>query len=453
MEKQNSWLKLDTKKVMDFCDGYMNYLNSSKTERQCVKETVKLASDAGFKPFEVEKKLNPGDKIYFVNRNKNILLAVIGSDDIETGASIVAAHIDSPRLDLKPTPLYEDANTVLFKTHYYGGIKKYQWMAIPLSIIGVAVKSDGTVIDINIGEDENDPVFTVTDLLPHLAQEQMTKKMSDVFTGEDLNILAGSIPSDCEKEKFKSNIISILSEKYGIEESDFASAEIEVVPAYKASNVGFDRSMVGAYGQDDRVCAYTALKAILETESPKKTAICFLADKEETGSDGNTGMQSRFFENCLSEIILALKGDYNEIYLRRCLTSSMCLSSDVAAALDANYKSVMEDMNSARLGDGIAVCKYTGARGKAGTSDANAEYVALVRKIFDDADVDWQMCELGRVDLGGGGTVAKYIANLNVDTIDVGVALLSMHAPFEIASKADIYTAYKAYKAFYEYKK
>ena len=452
MEKTSSWTKLQRSEVMEFCDKYIDYLSTSKTERLCVKNAESLAIDAGFEEFDGLKPLKAGDRIYIKNRGKNIILAVIGTDDILNGTSIVAAHIDSPRLDLKPSPVYEDSNTVLFKTHYYGGIKKYQWTAIPLSLIGVVVKPDGTVIDVNIGESDGDPVFTVTDLLPHLAQEQMTKKLSEAFTGEDLNVLAGSMPTDEEKDKYKKTIIDILKQKYDIDEKDFASAELEIVPQFKAQSVGLDCSLVGSYGQDDRVCAYTALMAILDTASPKKTAVCFLADKEEIGSMGNTGMQSRFFENSLSEIIYASKGDFNDLYLRRCLTSSKCLSSDVAAAVDSNYKSVTEELNSCHLGAGISICKYTGARGKAGTSDANAEFVALIRRIFDDSNVDWQMCELGRVDLGGGGTVAQFIANLNVDTIDVGVGLLSMHSPFEIASKADVYSAYKAYKAFYSYK-
>ncbi len=452
MEKPNSWTKLEKNSVMSFCDGYIDYLNESKTERLAVKNAEKMALDAGFKYFDSTDKLNAGDKVYFKNREKNIVLAVIGTDDITTGTSIVAAHIDSPRLDLKPSPVYEDSNMTLFKTHYYGGIKKYQWTAIPLSLIGVVAKTDGSVVEVNIGENENDPVFTVTDLLPHLAQEQMVKKMNEAFTGEDLNVLVGSIPSDCEKDKYKTTIIDILKEKYNIEEADFASAELEIVPQFKASSVGLDSSMIGSYGQDDRVCAYTALKAILETNLPKKTAICFLADKEEIGSMGNTGMKSRFFENFVAEMILKVKGSYNDLDLRRCLSNSKCLSSDVSAAMDPNYKSVCEPMNSAYFGQGISICKYTGARGKSSTSDANAEFVALIRKILDDNSIDWQMCELGRVDLGGGGTVAQYIANLDVDTIDVGVGLLSMHAPYEISSKADVYSAYRAYKAFYEYK-
>lgn len=452
MEKTNAWPKNRSKdEIMEFCDEYINFLNSSKTERLCVMTAEKEAINAGFKPIESYSSLKAGDKVYSVNRGKNIVLAVIGSEDILKGTSIVAAHIDSPRLDLKPVPLYEDSNLTLFKTHYYGGIKKYQWTAIPLSLIGVVIRKDGSKVEVNIGENEGDPVFTVTDLLPHLAQDQMSKKMSEAFTGEDLNLLIGSIPSDCEKDKYKQTILDILKEKYAIDEDDFISAELEIVPNFKAATVGLDRSLVGSYGQDDRVCGYTALRAVLDCPSPKRTSVCFLADKEEIGSMGNTGMQSRFFENFLAKVISLAKGSYNDLYLRELLTNSMCLSSDVTAACDPNYKSVNEPMNCANIGEGVAICKYTGARGKSSTSDANAEYVGLVRKILNDNDVVWQICELGKVDQGGGGTVAQYIANLNVDTIDIGVPLLSMHAPFEIAGKADIFNAYKAYKAFYEF--
>ena len=453
MEKTNAWTKIKSKKdVMDFCDEYIDFLNNSKTERVCVNTCISLAENAGFKPFDNFESLQPGDKVYMLNRGKNIVLAVIGTDDILNGLSLVASHIDSPRLDLKPIPLYEDSNLTLFKTHYYGGIKKYQWTAIPLSMIGVVVKKDLSVINVNIGENEGDPVFTVTDLLPHLSQDQMTKKMSEAFTGEDLNILIGSMPSDCEKDKFKQTIIDILKEKYNISEEDFISAELEIVPNFKASTVGLDRSLVGSYGHDDRVCAYTSLKSIFDMDTPNKTALCFLADKEEVGSMGNTGMKSGFLESFIAELILKTKGEFNDIYLRRVLANSLCLSSDVTAATDPTYKSVNEPMNSANIGEGVAICKYTGARGKTSTSDASAEFVGLIRKIFDDNDIVWQICELGKVDQGGGGTVAQYIANLNVDTIDVGVPLLSMHAPYEIAGKADIYYTYLAYKAFYNYK-
>lgn len=454
MEKINAWTKLKNKdEVMDFCDGYIEYLNSSKTERLCVSSSEKLVKAAGFKRFDEFSELKPGDRVYALNRAKNIIMAVVGSEPISNGTSIVAAHIDSPRLDLKPVPLYEDSNLTLFKTHYYGGIKKYQWTAIPLSMIGVVVKNDGSIIDVNIGENAGDPVFTVTDLLPHLAQEQMSKKMSGAFTGEDLNVLIGSVPSDCEKDRYKQTILDILKEKYSIEEEDFISAELEIVPNFKASTVGLDKSLVGAYGQDDRVCAYTALKAICDVKTPARTCICYLADKEEIGSMGNTGMKSRFFENFLAELAAKIDVSYNDLLLRKVLSSSMCLSSDVTAATDPTYKSVNEPLNSANIGEGVALCKYTGARGKSSTSDANAEFVGLIRKIFNDNDVVWQICELGKVDQGGGGTVAQYIANLDIDTLDVGVPLLSMHAPFEIAGKVDIYNAYIGYKSFYEYNK
>lgn len=453
MEKTNAWTKLKSNnEVMNFSDKYIDFLNNSKTERLCVSTCIKLAEKAGFKSFESTEVLKAGDKVYALNRNKNIILAVIGTEDITEGISIVASHIDSPRLDLKPVPLYEDSNLTLFKTHYYGGIKKYQWTAIPLSLIGVVIKKDLSTVEINIGENEGDPVFTVTDLLPHLAQDQVSKKLSQAFTGEDLNVLIGSMPSDCEKDKFKQTILDILKEKYDIDEEDFVSAELEIVPNFKAVTVGLDRSLVGSYGHDDRVCAYTSLMAIFEAEKPSKTCVCFLADKEEIGSMGNTGMQSAFFESFVAELILKTKGEYNDLYLKRTFAKSRCLSSDVTAATDPTYKSVNEPLNSANIGEGVAISKYTGARGKSSTSDASAEFVGLIRKILCENDIVWQICELGKVDQGGGGTVAQYIANLNIDTLDIGVPLLSMHAPFEIAGKADIYNAYLAYKAFYNYK-
>ena len=450
MKFENSWQCADKKTIMNFNDDYIEYLNNSKTERVCVRYSTILAEKAGFVNIDTVDMITPGMKVYKINRDKNIVLAIAGSDDILSGSNIVAAHIDSPRLDLKPNPLYEDGKLTLFKTHYYGGIKKYQWTAIPLSLIGVVVLEDGTAVDINIGEKDSDPKFTVTDLLPHLAQDQMEKTMSKAFTGEDLNILVGSIPADCEKSKFKQNILNILKDKYGICEEDFVSAELEAVPSFKACSIGLDSSMVGSYGQDDRVCAYTALKAIIDMENPQRTSICFLADKEEVGSMGNTGMRSRFFENFVSELILKMKGDYNDMYIRKALTNSMCLSSDVAAAADPTYKSVNEEHNTAYLGCGVAFCKYTGGRGKSSTSDANAEFVGKIRSIFNKADVCWQICELGKVDQGGGGTVAQYIANLDIDTIDCGVPVLSMHAPMEVTSKADVYSAYAGYLAFYK---
>ncbi len=448
MKNNSAWNKENKDEVLSFCDNYIDYLNKSKTERMCTCESRRIVVENGFVDIDTVERLSPGDKVYKINRGKNIVMAIIGSNDICMGTNIIAAHIDSPRLDLKPNPLYEDSNLALFKTHYYGGIKKYQWTAIPLSLIGVVVKQSGEVIDINIGENENDPKFTVTDLLPHLAQDQMSQTGGKIISGEDLNIVIGSIPCDCEKTKFKQTILDILKSKYNIEEEDFISAELEVVPSFKACTIGLDLSMVGAYGQDDRVCAYTSIKAICDIDNPQRTCVCYLADKEETGSDGNTGMQSRFFENFIAELLYKSKNTYNEFDLKKTLTNSMCLSSDVTAAVDPTFKSVNEERNSAYLGCGVAFCKYTGARGKSSTSDANAEFVAKMRSIFNNAEVKWQICELGKVDQGGGGTVAKYIANLNVDTIDVGVPLLSMHAPLELASKVDIYSAYKGYVAF-----
>ncbi len=450
MERKSAWDRVSDKKiVMKFCDDYISYLNNSKTERLCVNHTRRLAESLGFKEMDTLGELKPGTRLYKINRNKNIVLAVIGKEDIEKGVNLVAAHIDSPRIDLKQIPLYEDSNVALFKTHYYGGIKKYQWTAIPLSMIGVAVLEDGTVIDINIGENESDPIFTISDLLPHLGADQMDKKLRVAIEGEELNIIAGSMPSEAEKDKYKATVLSILKDKYQIEEEDLISAEIELVPTFNARSLGLDKSMVAGYGQDDRVCAFTAFKAIAEMEVPERTSVCFLADKEETGSDGNTGMQSRFFENFLSRLIAKQKGEYSELMLKDALSNSMCLSSDVACAMDPTFKSVSEPLNSAYLGEGVAFLKFTGARGKSGTSDASAEFVAKIRKILNDADVAWQMAELGKVDQGGGGTVAMYIANLDIDTIDCGVPLLSMHSPFEVASKIDVYMAYKAYKAFY----
>ncbi len=450
MERKSAWDKInDKKKVFDFCDDYIKYLDNGKTERKCVEYSRIIAEKYGFVNIDSIDILSPGMKVYKINRGKNIVLSVIGSEDIENGFNLVAAHIDSPRLDLKQIPLYEDSNIAMFKTHYYGGIKKYQWTAIPLSLIGVVVLEDGTVIDVNIGEDEKDPVFTISDLLPHLAADQMDQKLGKAFTGEDLNIIAGSIPSDREKDKYKEAVMDILKEKYGICEEDFISSELEMVPTFKARSLGLDSSMIAAYGHDDRVCAYTALKAITDIENPKRTAVCFLADKEEIGSMGCTGMQSRFFENYIAELINLLKPSYSELMLKRTITASMCLSSDVTCAIDPNFKSVSEPMNSAYLGEGVAFAKFTGARGKSSTSDASAEFVAKIRKILNDAGVAWQMAELGKVDQGGGGTVAQYIANLDMDTIDCGVPLLSMHAPYEVASKVDIYMAYKGYKAFY----
>ncbi len=447
----NAWKKIGDKNLaLAFSDGYIDFLNKCKTERTCVDFVKSLAEEHGFKDLDKFFALKAGDKVYKINRGKNIILARIGSEDIISGTNIIASHIDSPRLDLKQNPLYDDSGLALFKTHYYGGLKKYQWTAIPLSLIGVVIDAHGNTINVNIGEDEGDPVLTITDLLPHLASDQMSKKMTEAFTGEDLNVLIGSMPHDDEEKSVKDAIVEIIKNKYGFEEADFVSAELEIVPAFKACSVGLDSSMVGSYGHDDRVCAYTSLMGIFDCADTARTAVCYLADKEEIGSIGNTGMKSRFFENFIAELIEKVKGDYNDMHLRRALTASMCISADVGVAMDPNYKSVCEEKNCAYLGGGLTMCKYTGSRGKYSTSDANAEFVGKVRRIFDEAGIAWQTGELGKVDQGGGGTVAQYIANLDVETIDAGVAMLSMHAPFEIVSKADVYSAYLGYKAFYK---
>lgn len=445
------WNKIEDKKVaFSFSEEYINFLNKCKTERTCTSYVKEMAEKEGFKNIDEFSALKPGDKVYKINRSKNIIMAVIGNDDITEGVNIIASHIDSPRIDLKQNPVYDDSGLALFKTHYYGGIKKYQWTAMPLSLIGVVIDKYGRSIEVSLGEYEDDPVFTITDLLPHLAVDQMSKKMTEAFTGEDLNILIGSIPHDDEEKSVKDAVLDIIKEKYGIEEEDFVSAELEMVPTFKARSVGFDASLIGAYGQDDRVCAYTSLKAIFDCGIPKRTAVCYLADKEEIGSMGNTGMKSRFFENVIAELIEKAKGNYNDMYIRKTLTASMCLSADVIAGFDPNYKGVFEDKNSGYAGGGLAMCKYTGSRGKASTSDANAEFVGKIRKIFNDNNVSWQTAELGKVDVGGGGTVAQYVANLDIDTLDVGVPVISMHSPFEITSKADVYMAYLGYKAFYK---
>ena len=449
-KKKNACLILsdeDIKAADEFCVGYKCFLDDAKTEREAVKEAVRLAKENGFLEFDFSKKLKPGDKVYKVNRDKAVLLAVIGTDDISKGVRISAAHIDSPRIDLKQNPLYEDGELALFKTHYYGGIKKYQWTTVPLSLHGVVFLKTGEKVNIVIGEREDDPVFCITDLLPHLAQAQMKRTASEIVKGEELNILIGSRPfkDDKESEKVKLNIIKLLNEKYGIEEDDFISAELEAVPAYKARDIGFDRSMIGAYGQDDRVCAYTALKAILDIENPKRTAITVLTDKEETGSDGNTGLNSAYLSYFISDLAENLGG-----VPRHVISASECLSADVNAAVDPTFPDVTEIKNASKINYGVVVTKFTGSRGKAGTSDASAEYVFRVRELLDRNSVVWQTGELGKVDLGGGGTVAQYIANLNIDVIDVGVPILSMHAPFEIASKVDTYMAYKSFKVFFE---
>ncbi|MGL4606903.1 MAG: aminopeptidase [Eubacteriaceae bacterium] len=434
-------------------DDYIDYLTQGKTERQCAVKSIKIAENSGFKPLDYYKnlgKVSPGDKIYSLHKNKALVLFIVGTQSIEEGMLIIGAHTDAPRLDLKPSPLYESEEMAFFKTHYYGGIKKYQWVTIPLAMHGVVVKKDGKTIDISIGEDLKDPVFTITDLLPHLAQEQNQKTMTEGISGEGLNLMIGSRPfeDDGIKEGVKLNILKYLFDHYGMIEEDFASAEIEVVPAGPARNVGLDESMVGGYGQDDRVCAYTALKAITEIENPKKTVSVILADKEEIGSYGNTGMQSDFFENAVAELVDLMAITKPELAMRRCFMKSEMLSADVTAGVDPNYPGTHDKLNAPYIGKGIVLSKYGGARGKSGSNDAHAEFVGSLRKKLDEAGVVWQMGELGRVDLGGGGTIAYMLAKYGMDVIDCGPPLLSMHAPFELASKIDIYMCYKAYKAF-----
>ena len=452
-EKKSGWLETSNEKfnqIFDFCNGYMEFLNHSKTEREFAANAKKLAEANGFRDVNQMQNLKPGDRVYFVNREKSIYLAVIGEQKLENGLHIVGAHIDSPRLDLKPNPLYEDGELAYFNTHYYGGIKKYQWTTIPLSIHGVMIKPSGEKITINIGEDENDPIFTITDLLPHLAKEQEGKKLRDAIEGENLDLLVGSIPilDDESKNKVKLNILKILNEKYGITEADFVSSEIELVPAFKARSLGFDYGMVAAYGQDDKVCSYTALKALMEIERPQKTAICILSDKEEIGSMGNTGMESHVFDYFVSEL-LNKTGENRANMLDKVFCYSKMLSSDVDAGFDPLYANVSDRNNAGFLSKGVTLNKYTGARGKSGASDANAEFVAWVRNLFETNNIKYQVSELGKVDIGGGGTIAYILANKGVDVIDCGIPVLSMHAPYEVTSKFDIYEAYRAYKAFW----
>jgi len=447
-ERKNGVLAVDAEtvaKAEEYCESYKSYLDAAKTEREAVKEAIKMAEAKGFKEWEQGKKYACGDKVYVNNRGKTVAFAVIGEESVESGVNITAAHIDSPRLDLKPNPLYEEIEFGMFKTHYYGGIRKYQWPTVPLSLHGVFAKKDGSVVEVSLGEREDEPKFVVNDLLPHLAAEQSKRTLNEGIKGEELNVLIGSYPfrSDEGSELVKLNILKLLNEKYGICEEDFLSAELELVPAFKACDIGFDRSLIGAYGQDDRVCAYPALTAILEVEKPLKTAVAILADKEEVGSDGNTGLNSDFLRFFICDLAKMQDGD-GTIALR----NSRCLSADVNAGLDPTFQDVMERRNASRLNYGVVVTKYTGARGKAGTSDASAEYVASIRAMLDNAGIIWQTGELGRVDLGGGGTVAMYIANLGVDVVDLGVPVLSMHAPFETTAKLDVYMCYRAMYEF-----
>ena len=450
---ENAWKKYagNLDPVMNFGKDYIDFMTLSKTERETVDNSIEIAEKAGFKDLNTVSELKAGDKVYFNNRGKSLFLFVVGKEDLAKGLNILGAHVDSPRLDLKQHPLYEDSGLVLLDTHYYGGIKKYQWVAQPLALHGVVCKKDGSLVKIVIGENDDDPVVGVSDLLIHLAADQMKKTGSNVVEGEDLNVLFGSIPAateEDEKELVKKNILNLLKEKYDIEEDDFISAEIEVVPAGKARDYGFDRSMVMAYGQDDNVCAYTSLRAIVEEENPERTSCCILSDKEEVGSQGNTGMCSSAFENTLAELMDKC-GQYSELNIRRCLRNSMMLSSDVSAAHDPNYPSVSSpNQNNAEFGKGIVFNKYTGSRGKGGSNDANPEFIAKIRKVLDDNGVNYQTSELGKVDQGGGGTIAYILANKDVEVIDAGVAVQNMHACYEVTSKVDIYEAYLAYKAF-----
>lgn len=455
---KNAWEKYDDngiKEIFDFNEGYKNFISKCKTERECVKETIKIVEEKGYRNLDDiiknNETLKSGDKVYANNMNKTIALFIIGEEPIENGMKILGAHIDSPRLDLKQNPLYEDSDLVLLDTHYYGGIKKYQWVTLPLAIHGVVAKKDGSLVEVVIGEDENDPVVGISDLLVHLSQTQMEKRGNKVIEGEDLNVLIGSMPAkEKEKDAVKANILKILKEKYDIEEDDFLSAELEVVPAGKARDYGIDRSMIMGYGHDDRVCAYTSLMAMLEIEKTDKTCVCLLVDKEEIGSVGATGMQSRFFENTVAEV-MDRAGEYSDLKLRRALKNSKMLSSDVSAAFDPNYPSVMEKKNAAYFGRGMVFNKYTGARGKSGCNDANAEYMGELRAIMDKDNVSFQTAELGKVDQGGGGTIAYILASYNMQVIDCGVALHNMHAPWEVASKVDIYETMKGYVAFLKY--
>jgi len=457
MERKNLWETYTETQIKDLevlCTSYKHYLDEGKTERECIREAVKQAKEVGYKDLKDViangERLAKGDKVYAVCMDKTIALFHIGEEPLENGMNILGAHVDSPRIDLKQNPLYEAGQLSYFDTHYYGGVKKYQWVTIPLAIHGVVVKKDGTKVEVVIGEDEKDPVLVITDLLIHLAQEQLKKEAAKVIEGEKLDVLIGSRPlADEEQEAVKANILKLLKEKYDLEEEDFLSAELEVVPAGKARDCGLDRSMILAYGQDDRVCAYTSLLAMLEAKDLKKTACCLLVDKEEIGSVGATGMHSRFFENTVAEVMNAM-GDYSDIKVRRALSNSKMLSSDVSAAYDPMFESVFEKKNTAYFGRGLVFNKYTGSRGKSGSNDANAEYVAYLRNVLDKHGVGFQTAELGRVDVGGGGTIAYILANYGMEVIDSGVAVLSMHAPWEVTSKADVYEAYRGYKAFLE---
>lgn len=450
MYAKNTWEKYSNcvKDVMEYNEGYKDYISKNKTERACVKDSIRLAEAKGFKPLSSFDHLKTGDKVYVINRDKNIALFIIGEKPLTEGMRILGAHIDSPRMDLKQNPLYESEGFVLADTHYYGGIKKYQWVTIPLSLYGVVCKKDGSVVDVVIGEDENDPVVGISDLLIHLSADQLDKKAAKVIEGENLDVTLGNMPLvGEEKDAVKANILKLLKEKYDIEEEDFISAEIEVVPSGKARDYGLDRSMVAGYGHDDRVCAYTSLTALLDSEVSEYTSCAILVDKEEIGSVGATGAHSLFFENTVAELLLKMGTD-SFIQTRLTMARSKMLSSDVSAGVDPLFVSVNDKKNAAYLGNGIVFNKYTGSRGKSGSNDASAEYVAQVRAVMDNANIHYQTAELGRVDQGGGGTIAYILGNYNMDVIDAGIAVLNMHAPMEVVSKVDVYETYQAYKAF-----
>ena len=448
-EQKNGYDCIDAEEsrmAFAYCEGYKRFLNDARTEREAVRAAIALAEAEGFVPYIPGMQLKPGDRVYQSNRGKSLMLAVIGTEPLSEGCVIAGAHVDSPRLDLKQVPVYEDTEMAFFKTHYYGGIKKYQWVAIPLELHGVVALKNGDVIDVVLGRDPEDPQFVITDLLPHLAADQMKKTLAEGITGEGLNILIGSMPYDDEgKDRVKLAILSLLYDDYGITEEDFLSAELVATPAFEVKDIGFDRSLIGAYGHDDRVCAYAELRAILDLKTPRRTAVCILADKEEIGSEGVSGMKSRAFETFMEDLCQS-----QNVALRRCFEKSFYISADVCNAFDPNFPEVSEKRNGAKINYGVGICKYTGARGKAGTNDASAEVVAHIRRLFADKGVVWQLSELGKVDQGGGGTIAKFMAERNIDTIDAGVPVLSMHAPFEVVAKFDCWMTYKGVLAAYE---
>lgn len=459
-KRTNAWADVGNDNgtdILNYCNEYSEFLDNSKTEREFTDNTVELLEKEGFisiqNAFESNQKLYAGDKVYYVGGNKSVVMAKIGKMSVLKGMNMIGCHIDSPRLDLKPIPIFEDTDLAFMKTHYYGGIRKYQWLSIPLALHGVIIKSDGEKINVRIGEDEDDPVFVITDLLPHLASAHNQKKLGEAFPGESLNVLAGSVPLDDNndiKHKVKLRVLDLLNKKYGIIERDLINAELEIVPAVKARDVGLDRGLLGAYGQDDRVCSYAALKAILNAGITEKTGICYLSDKEEIGSVGNTGAQSDMLEYFVGMLVYLTEENSNDIKVKQALYNSTMLSGDVSAAVDPSFKSVYEKTNSVYLGQGVGIAKYTGSRGKAGASDASCELLQKITSLLDDKGIKWQIGELGKVDAGGGGTIAKFAAKLGIDVLDIGVPLLGMHSPFEVASKVDIYLCYQAFLAFYE---